>query len=100
MGKKFDYLFSDLCCSFCRAAIDRGAFEQVRKEKGLSVVKMVCPKCGKDYGIGFLKIHEGGGQPHAPLQVVEGAKPINSDEVLYIHEYLKGVDFFLSEKTK
>ena len=89
MGKKFKKLFSNFCCSYCRNDIDRSAFVIVRKDKGMNVVKMVCPNCGKDFGIGFLKIHEGVGQPHAPLEFVEGMQPVSTDEVLDIHKYLR-----------
>lgn len=90
MGKKFKKLFSNLCCSYCRNDIDSDAFSIVRKEKGLNVVRMVCPKCGKDFGIGMLKVHEGVGQPHVPLEIIQGSQPITFDEVLDVHEYLKG----------
>ena len=53
---------------------------------------MVCPHCGKDFGLGILKVHEGVGQPHAPLEVVQGAEPITYDEVLDVHEYLRGLE--------
>lgn len=62
----------------------------MRKDKGAMVVKMVCPKCGKDFGLGILKVHEGVGQPHSPLEIVQGADPITFDEVLDVHELLKG----------
>ncbi len=71
MGKKFKVLFENLCCSFCKSDIERDAFEVVRKDRGMNVVRMICPKCGKDYGIGFLKFHEGVGQPHEALEMGE-----------------------------
>ena len=69
MGKKYKKLFSNLCCSFCKNDIERDAFEVVRKDKGVNVVHMVCPKCGKDFGLGLLKVHEGVGQPNVPLVI-------------------------------
>ncbi len=72
MGKKYKELFSNLCCSYCRNDIERDAFTVVRKDKGASVVRMVCPKCGKDFGLGILKVHEGVGQPHEALEIEEG----------------------------
>lgn len=92
MGKKFKKLFSNLCCSYCKNDINRDAFTVVRKEKGANVVRMVCPKCGKDFGLGILKIHEGVGQPYEPLEIVQGAEPITLDEVLDVHKYLRGLD--------
>jgi len=72
MGKKYKKLFENMCCSYCRNDIERDAFEIVRKDKGMSVVRMVCPKCGKDFGLGILKVHEAVGQPMEPLEVVNG----------------------------
>lgn len=92
MGKKYKKLFSNLCCSFCKNDITREAFSVVRKDKGASVVRMVCPHCGKDFGLGILKVHEGVGQPHAPFEVVQGAEPITYDEVLDVHEYLRWLE--------
>ena len=69
MGNKYyKDLLSNLCCSVCKSEFDDDAFTLVRKEKELRVVRMICPKCGKDYGIYFLKAHPNVGQPHEPLK--------------------------------
>lgn len=70
MSKKYKKLFKNLCCSQCKADIDEEYFKVIRKEKGFNIVEMRCPKCGKDYGIGFFKIHEAVGQPNVPLEVL------------------------------
>ena len=69
MTKKYKVLFSKICCSHCKNDITEDAFSLIRKDKGQKVVRMVCPHCGKDFGIGFLKVHEGVGQPNTPLNI-------------------------------
>ncbi len=69
MSKKYKKLFENLCCSHCKIDINEDFFRIIRKEKGLKVIEMKCPNCGKDYGIGFLKIHENVGQPNTSLKI-------------------------------
>lgn len=70
MGDYYKDLLSNLCCSNCRSVFDENAFVFVRKEKELRIAKMVCPNCGKDYGLCFIKSHPNVGQPHEALKVV------------------------------
>ena len=70
MSQYYKDLLSNLCCSVCKTEFDETAFTIIRKEKELKVVKMVCPNCGKDYGVCLLKSHPNVGQPHEALKVI------------------------------
>ena len=48
MNKKIiEILFSDMCCSECKADFTEDSVFVLRKEKNLNVIQVICQNCGK-----------------------------------------------------
>ena len=55
MNKKIiNMLFSDMCCSECKADFTDDSVFVLRKEKNLTVIQVICQHCGKSFGIALL----------------------------------------------
>ena len=72
---KLKQLFSGLCCSVCK--------------HDLLVLKIICPKCGKSFGVALLgtsgfEIKEG----ESPFEIQETPLPINYDDVIEAHKFI------------
>lgn len=90
MEKKLKVLFSNLCCSHCRAEFDENSIEIKRQEEGLIVTHLVCRNCGKSFGVAFVGVNNV--EVKEPLEVQEGPEPISADDVLDAHKFIKGLD--------
>ena len=98
MNKKIiNMLFSDMCCSECRADFDENSVFTLRKEKNLTVLQIVCQHCGKSFGIALLgdcseKELENKKQDELALQIQEGPDAICYDDVIDAHNFFKNLD--------
>lgn len=101
MKRKIATLFNELCCSQCRADFDEDSVVIMREEDEMIVIKMVCQHCQKSFGVAFLGISditlkdcEDGKISNADLslKVSNGLHPINEDEVLDAHKFIKDFD--------
>lgn len=100
MKRKIATLFSDLCCSSCNADFDENSVLIMREEKTdgeeMLVFRLVCPECGKSFGVAFLGISDLNLKNYKDddltLHVQEGANPINVDDVLDAHKFIKKLD--------
>ncbi len=86
---KLKQLFSGLCCSVCKHDFDENAIFIKRQEKDLLVLKIICPKCGKSFGVALLgtsgfEIKEG----ESPFEIQETPLPINYDDVIEAHKFI------------
>ncbi len=90
MKDKFKVLFSNLCCSHCKAEFDENSIEIKRQEEGLIVTHLVCKKCGKNFGVAFVGLSNI--EVKDPLRVQDGPEPINADDVLDAHRFIKNLD--------
>lgn len=100
MKKKLKTLFENLCCSVCKASFDENSIQIKREEDGLLVTQLVCQHCGKSFGMAFIGIN--GLEIKEPLEVVQGPDPINYDDVIDAHRFIKDFDKhwkdYISEK--
>lgn len=94
MKKKIKTLFKNLCCSVCKSDFDEDSIQIKREEEGLSVVNLVCPKCGKNFGMAFLGFSniEVKNEEDLALEVQEGPEPISYDDVIDAHRFIKNLD--------
>jgi hypothetical protein len=90
MKKKIQKLFGNLCCSQCRNSFDEDAFTIKREEKELLVTHMECKHCGKRFGVALLGFSDV--EVKEPLEVQEGPEPINYDDVIDAHRFIKDLD--------
>ena len=98
MDKKIiKLLFSDMCCSECRADFDEKSVIVIRKEKNLNVLQIVCQECGKSFGIAILgeckeKDINSKNISDIALQIQDGPDAINYDDVINAHNFIKNLD--------
>ncbi|MDD3437423.1 MAG: hypothetical protein PHC64_09765 [Candidatus Gastranaerophilales bacterium] len=100
MKRKIATLFKELCCSVCKSDFNEESVvimrEDQTKDEEMIVFKLVCPECGKSFGVAFLGISDFNLKNYAEddfvLKIQEGAKPITTDEVLDAHKFIKKLD--------
>lgn len=99
MNKKIiNLLFSDMCCSDCKADFTDESVAILRNEHNLYVLQIVCVNCGKSFGIALLgdcdlkanSCNETAEQ--MALQVQDGPDAICYDDVLDAHNFFKNLD--------
>ena len=87
---KLKKLFSNLCCSVCGHDFDERAIFIKREEKNLLVLQIVCPECGKSFGLallgtGALSVKD---KEDDALEIQECPMPISYDDVLDAHQFI------------
>jgi hypothetical protein len=100
MKRKIATLFSDLCCSACKADFDEKSVDIIREEKTpeeeMIVFRLACQNCGKSFGVAFLGISDfelkNYSDDDLTLKVQIDAPPISTDEVLDAHKFIKKLD--------
>lgn len=90
MKKNLKILFDNLCCSQCKSGFDENSIVIKREEEGLIVTNLVCRNCGKNFGVAFLGFS--GIEVKEPLEVQDGPEPINYDDVIDAHRFIKNLD--------
>lgn len=90
MKKKLKVLFDNLCCSQCKNSFDENSIVIKREEEGLLVTHLVCQNCGKSFGVAFLGFTNI--EVKDPLEVVQGPDPIDYDDVIEAHRFIKNLD--------
>ena len=88
--KKIKTLFENLCCSVCKTGFDEESITVKRDEDGLLVTHLRCRNCGKSFGVAFVGISDI--DLKEPLEVQEGPEPINYDDVIDAHRFIKNLD--------
>ena len=96
-NKIVNMLFSDMCCSVCKADFDENSVFELRKEKNLHVLQVVCQNCGKSFGIALLgtcdeKDITSKSQSDFALQIQEGPDAICYDDVIDAHNFFTNLD--------
>lgn len=100
MKRKIATLFKELCCSECKSDFDENSVLIMREEKSedgeMLVIRIICQECGKSFGVAFLGISDfdlkNYSDDELTLHVQEGANPINEDDVLDAHKFIKKLD--------
>ena len=98
MNKKIiEMLFSDMCCSECKADFSEDSVFILRQEKNLNVMQIVCQNCGKSFGVALLGNCDEKGtkeftKDELALQIQEGPDAICYDDVIDAHNFFKNLD--------
>ena len=96
MKRKLAVLFKELCCSQCKSDFDETSFAIMREEDSMLVLKIICNECGKSFGVAFLGISDfdlkNYDEEDLALRVQEGPKPIDENDVLDAHRFIKELD--------
>ena len=94
--KIINTLFSDMCCSECRADFTEESVKIMREEKDIYVVQITCEKCGKSFGIALFgncaEKDKKYSHDDLTLHVQEGPEVINFDDVLDAHKFIQNLD--------
>ena len=86
-------LFSNLCCSVCRHDFNEEAIKVKREEKDLYVLEIVCPECGKNFGLAILsKASAKNNDKDTPLEIQDCPLPISYDDVLNAHQFIDNLE--------
>lgn len=85
---KLRKLFSGLCCNVCKHDFDEDAIFIKRQEKDLLVVQIVCPECGKNFGIALLGSFSLKENNDDEFVIQECPQPISYDDVLDAHHFI------------
>lgn len=86
--KDIKTLFSNLCCSQCKNEFTKESLEILEREKGLMICRLKCEKCGKDFGEILFNFNRKADK-HPTLEITEGAKPIDYNDVIAAHRFIK-----------
>lgn len=100
MKRKITTLFKELCCSECKSDFNEDSVVIMREEKipgeEMITFKLVCPNCGKSFGVAFLGLSDfeikNTSEEDLTLHVQEGANPITADDVIDAHKFIKKLD--------
>lgn len=98
MNKKIiNLLFSDMCCSECKADFSEDSIFVMRKENNLNVIQVICQHCGKSFGIALLggcveKTNKELSNADMALQIQEGPDAICYDDVIDAHNFFQKLD--------
>lgn len=95
--KKISEMFANMCCSECHADFDENSIEILRIEEDFVIIKLTCSKCKKSFGIAFLGLGEETKYSETIkdkqiFELYEMHLPINADDVLDAHKYIKEMD--------
>lgn len=86
--KEIKTLFSNLCCSKCRNDFNSDSITVKKQEGDLYRCNLSCTACGMDFGdILFRFKHKS--NIHTPLEIIDGPPPINTDDVINAHRFIK-----------
>lgn len=90
-------LFSDMCCSDCKADFNNDSVFVLRNEQGLNVIQVICQNCGKSFGIALLgdcseKDSKVLAEQDVALQIQEGPDAICYDDVIDAHNFFSKLE--------
>ena len=88
---KLKKLFSGMCCSVCKHDFDENSIFIKREEKNLLVLQIICPDCGKSFGIALLGTNSIGVKEKIEddaLVFQDCPLPISYDDVLDAHHFI------------
>ena len=83
-------LFAGLCCARCKNNFSENSFKILEKEGDILICNLACEKCGKDYGEVVFNLNRKSDK-HLPLEIIEGPPPIDYNDVIDAHRFIKGL---------
>lgn len=89
----FTALFDSMCCCVCRHDFDSSAIKIKQEEKNLYVLEIVCPECGKNFGLALLKKEEGFEKKEDDALIFQPCPdPITYDEISDAHKFIENLE--------
>ena len=85
---KLKKLLSGMCCNVCKHDFDETAINIMREDNDLIVLRIICPDCGKSFGIALLGIGKDCAKEDLPLEFKPCPMPITSDDVIDAHNFI------------
>ncbi len=86
--KDINSLFSGLCCSRCKNEFTINSIKVLERDCDIMLCSLSCEKCGKDFGEIVFNYNRKS-ENHLPLEVIEGPQPIDYDDVILAHRFIK-----------
>lgn len=86
--KDIKSLFSGLCCSRCKNEFTINSIKVLERDCDIMLCSLSCEKCGKDFGEIVFNYNRKS-EKHLPLEVIEGPQPIDYDDVILAHRFIK-----------
>lgn len=86
--KDFKLLFANLCCSRCKNEFTINDLEEIKREGDILICNLHCKKCDKDFGEIVLNYNRKAIN-HTPLEIIESLAPIDYDDVIDAHKFIK-----------
>lgn len=86
--KDIKTLFSGLCCSHCKNEFSKNSIKILERDCDILLCSLSCAKCGKDFGEIVFNFNRKA-ENHSPLEIVEGPPPIDFDDVIDAHRFIK-----------
>ena len=86
--KDIKTLFSGLCCSRCKNEFSKNSIKILERDCDILLWSLSCANCGKDIGEIVFKFNRKA-ENHSPLEIVEGPPPIDFDDVIEAHRFIK-----------
>lgn len=86
--KDIKTLFSGLCCSRCKNEFSYNSIKILEQEGDIMICNLACSKCGKDFGEVVFNFNRKSDK-HSPLEIIEGPPPINYNDVIEAHRFIK-----------
>ena len=81
-------LFKNLCCSRCRNDFTKESLTIKEQERDILICNLKCLVCEKEFGDIVFNFNQKSDR-HAPLDIIDGPPPINSDDVIDAHNFIK-----------
>jgi len=81
-------LFKNLCCSRCKNDFARNSLTIREQEGDILICNLKCLICEKDFGDIVLNFNRKSDR-HESLEIIDGPPPINSDDVIDAHNFIK-----------
>lgn len=86
--KDIKTLFSGLCCSHCKNEFSKDSIKILERDCDILRCSLSCVKCGKDFGEVIFNFNRKA-SVHSPLEIVEGPPPIDYDDVIDAHRFIR-----------
>lgn len=95
MKKNINKLFSNLCCSSCKADFTDESITVLREEDEFSVLQIVCNNCKKSFGIAFMGQDnfsvKNPSDADLAFELQDGPDAVSMDDVIDAHRFIKGL---------
>jgi hypothetical protein len=86
--KDIKTMLSDLCCSRCKNEFSKNSIKIIERDCDILICSLSCEFCHKDFGTVILN-YDKKSKTHTPLKILEGPPPIDYDDVIEAHKFIR-----------